>query len=803
MSTDDAFVDSGTSPPPSDPLTLARDLISLGAPVFVMKPCHRCGGDGCAKDVGGAQGKFMTPCVGGYVTPRFWQTKKADPKVLELWAPGCALAMVCGVVFDVVDTDVQNDGAAGRAGLELPTVFLTVGTPSTGTHEFVAASGLAKAPIAPGVDYQAGADAAGRGFVFLPGTLKTNKVSGETKQPYVVKDRTVLDAALRAVANGMDVGGVVRRDEAWVARVGAARNSGRTRKAGRAGVADAGAAPAGKSSEWAAVVGEIGKPIPHGQHDHTLTSFAAKLRTHGATHAEAYALVQQRLGDCVGVGTYAEDWATAKVDSAWRNIAGPCTCESPFCDKIHTAERNDRLNGAAPAPDPAAAEEARREAAEQRAGLAEIVQSAVDVLTDDAATAVEIEEATEALAVATEALEALPCVPSGKYDWTGEAARGGGDGSTWRPRKATGKGAPKPDGLTRTDGFCGWYSGKVNGLIGHSEVGKSWVAIYGCVQEMVLGERALYIDFEDDVDNVVARFKILGATDAMLDELFTYIGPEENLRTNPCAQVYLEEQLDLGPAIIICDAWNAAMVCEGMDTTTQADVITWSKRFLRQLARSGAKVVVLDHVPKDSMNVTKGGIGPQAKRAEIDGCQLRADEGVRLAPGAFGYIVLSVDKDRNGGVRGHSADKETFGVFYMDAPKPDDAWWVDGGEPPHPDAMRAWIGPAKTKAELKESKTEKAVENAGAVDNKIVAAIADAQFKQGHEDGITKTTIETIVGGDAVDVRRRVDDLQARGIIQAKPRRGRGGGTNWTMVGDTPEPGLTIEEIVERFLGLA
>lgn len=309
-------------------LELARDLISLGAPVFAMPPCRRCSGDGCAKDQRHPKGQ--PACAGGYVTPTLWQTFGADPRRLEVWRDGYALAMVCGKVFDVVDTDKQNDGhlEGGRDSLTLPTVWLEVETASGGTHEYIAAQGLPKTKVAPGVDYQAGDDdGQGVGFVFLPGTKKTSKTTGMVGADYLVKDRTRFDVLLRAGTGVARV--LLTRDPEWRARVQGIKSAGRSERVGS--VRAAGASPAGKSDRWASVVVEADAPVPKGEHDNALTAYAALLRAHGADADEATRLMDRKIAAMVDVGDYDDDWATGKLASAWEKFDAPCDCDNPFC----------------------------------------------------------------------------------------------------------------------------------------------------------------------------------------------------------------------------------------------------------------------------------------------------------------------------------------------------------------------------------------------------------------------------------------------------------------------------------------
>lgn len=228
--------------------------------------------------------------------------------------------------------------------------------------------------------------------------------------------------------------------------------------------------------------------------------------------------------------------------------------------------------------------------------------------------------------------------------------------------------SPLADIATRQDGAGMFYRGKVNSLIGPSETGKSWIAVLSCVQVMRRGGVAIYLDFEDDYVNVVQRLLAIGADPEHLQSRFHYIGGNVwgHLARRPTYQSNFEMYLAMGPAIIIVDAWNQAMSSFGMAFMEHGDNSVFFESFLKQMSLSGAAVVVLDHVPKDPQQLTKGAIGPQVKRSVINGCSVKTvATKTPLVPGKPGSIMLHVDKDRLGGVRGVSADDSYFGTFRM------------------------------------------------------------------------------------------------------------------------------------------
>ena len=148
-------------------LSTAYKLIDAGVPVF--------------------KAERREPAVEGmseFILPKNWQNTTPSRRQLTSWKPNDALCAVTGVKFDVIDVDPRNDGDASfsamqQAGLVPPT-YGAVQTPSGGVHLYVPIANVRKGEIAKGVDYQAGDDRArGRGFVYIPPTMRFSKVTGK------------------------------------------------------------------------------------------------------------------------------------------------------------------------------------------------------------------------------------------------------------------------------------------------------------------------------------------------------------------------------------------------------------------------------------------------------------------------------------------------------------------------------------------------------------------------------------------------------------------------------------------------
>lgn len=170
---------------------VAREFIANGTPVFVAP---RPDSEGENRAISAAP-RFMSlarrsldakPAPPEFEFPRGWQTLEPDPSALNGWKPDSAVCAVTGVQFDVIDVDPRNGGDVSLAALRdarvLPPIYGEVQTPSGGVHLYIARTGFRKGSPAAGIDLQAGdANGKGRGFVFIPHTMRASKVDGKQR----------------------------------------------------------------------------------------------------------------------------------------------------------------------------------------------------------------------------------------------------------------------------------------------------------------------------------------------------------------------------------------------------------------------------------------------------------------------------------------------------------------------------------------------------------------------------------------------------------------------------------------------
>lgn len=159
-----------------DPLALAKEFIANGVPCFVARPVP-------PNYIGRSE----------FMLPKGWPWLDPDERHLEGWSRRWAVCAVTGIGFDVMDIDPRNGANAAMNVLEgnnlLPPIKGEVKTPSGGRHLYIDRTTLRKFTPWNGIDIQAGDDGAnGRGFVYIPPTIRVSKVDGRLKRYRLVQD---------------------------------------------------------------------------------------------------------------------------------------------------------------------------------------------------------------------------------------------------------------------------------------------------------------------------------------------------------------------------------------------------------------------------------------------------------------------------------------------------------------------------------------------------------------------------------------------------------------------------------------
>lgn len=211
-----------------------------------------------------------------------------------------------------------------------------------------------------------------------------------------------------------------------------------------------------------------------------------------------------------------------------------------------------------------------------------------------------------------------------------------------------------------------FYSGKINGVHGDSEAGKSWLMQWVCVQEIRSRRHVLYIDFEDDAGGVYERLLKLGVGESEIREFFHYVNPRNKLTLFERVSYLQLISMDVHKSLAVVDGVTEAMSLENLTGRDEGEVAKWHTLVTKPLAEAGWGVGMIDHTPHGESRV----IGSQHKRAAITGVSYLLDSVASFAPGQAGRSILRVEKDRPGGIRAEAAPgsrPQWYGTFVLDA----------------------------------------------------------------------------------------------------------------------------------------
>lgn len=245
---------------------------------------------------------------------------------------------------------------------------------------------------------------------------------------------------------------------------------------------------------------------------------------------------------------------------------------------------------------------------------------------------------------------------------------------------------PEAGILHRTDGVGLFYPGLVHSVHGESESGKSWIAQIGTALELRRGHRVLYADFESDPGSVVGRLLLLGCTPEQINTLLDYRRPEESPKTVAALRDW-QDMLTGSYALAVIDGVTDAIgtfkLAQGGSNDNDA-VAEFLREFPRKLAdRTGAAVILVDHVVKNGDARGRFAIGGQAKMAGLSGASYSAKQTRTLGRGLVGEVTLRIGKDRPGGIRPHCGSTDAHqsqeaARITIDSTGPVICWQVGG-----------------------------------------------------------------------------------------------------------------------------
>lgn len=203
--------------------------------------------------------------------------------------------------------------------------------------------------------------------------------------------------------------------------------------------------------------------------------------------------------------------------------------------------------------------------------------------------------------------------------------------------------------LARSDGRSLLYPGKMHMIQAEPSSGKTWLAIVAMIEVLRMGGTGLYLDFEDTSRGIIGRMLSAGATREEMVGRFQYAQPTGAIGV--AERLVLEQTIRaLNPDLVVIDGVAEALTREGLSEDAAADVVSWMDRIPRWIARTGAAVLMLDHVVKNSDDRGRYARGSGAKLAVIDGTAYTVKTLSSFSRTRDGLLRLIVAKDKPGGV---------------------------------------------------------------------------------------------------------------------------------------------------------
>lgn len=226
---------------------------------------------------------------------------------------------------------------------------------------------------------------------------------------------------------------------------------------------------------------------------------------------------------------------------------------------------------------------------------------------------------------------------------------------------------PAPAVLDRSDGHSLFYESQVNWLFGDPECGKTWVCAAAAVEQLQRGHRVVWVDLDHNGPAaVVSRLVALGGPLGALRDPHRFRFTEPDDRTT--LMLVVDDTLTWAPSLIVVDSIGELLPLFGVSSNSPDDFTTVHAHVLKPFARSGAAVVAVDHLAKNTDSRSSGPGGTAAKRRTIGGTSIRVTVKDAFTPGSGGAAHLAVNKDRHGGLRAHCpvGDREPYaGTFVL------------------------------------------------------------------------------------------------------------------------------------------
>lgn len=146
----------------------------------------------------------------------------------------------------------------------------------------------------------------------------------------------------------------------------------------------------------------------------------------------------------------------------------------------------------------------------------------------------------------------------------------------------------RPTALARVDGRCLLYPGLTHSLHGSSGAAKSWLALHAVAQELLAGNRVLYIDYESSKRQITYRLRSLGVLADSIKACFDYIPMPRNPETLEVDKLAFSALLENRYTLAVVDGANISIGLCGLKTASAEDIALWHSLIMNPIASATA-----------------------------------------------------------------------------------------------------------------------------------------------------------------------------------------------------------------------
>jgi hypothetical protein len=336
---------------------------------------------------------------------------------------------------------------------------------------------------------------------------------------------------------------------------------------------------------------------------------------------------------------------------------------------------------------------------------------------------------------------------------------------------------PEPSlGIVRSDGLRIIYPAREHAILGETESGKTWFADSCVAAELIAGNHAVYIHYEEaDPTSTIERLQLLGVDAALIVARLRFAGP-----TRPVREGWLNALLDPAPTLVVHDGVNEAMALHGAEIKDAEGASAFRRRLILPCLRVGAATLACDHMPMMRDGGRRDAYGSVHKGNALDGARIMLENVAPFGRRMRGVSHVFVTKDRPGHLRAHGRPTKTPGKTVMGTLVVDDSMTLG------PDFTLRFFAPKADDDDQKPGADDDMAAGLADTVEGVIAALPDRTvgstrelYAQMRHAGRTFTN---------TTVRDAVDDLIVAGRLVEVPGKNRSKGYQTVPSSASDEP---------------